>query len=462
MERILHIPIVVFVLGASLFCRHNAIPNELFMPGEIDVWGGLEEEGFFDHPWWRSEGVDGRRPVSVDGFGAVGDGVTNDTQAFVDAWNKACSMKNAVFLVPEGGRYLVKAVRFNGPCADNLIIQISGTIVAPDEPKDWDPKLPRLWLSFSGLNGVKIQGGGTIDGSGTKWWASSCKINKTNALTIDKSSAVKIQDLTIQNSQQMHFTISRSDTVRVSNVLIASPANSPNTDGIHISGSTGVVLQNCNIGTGDDCVSIVSGSSNIKMKNIICGPGHGISIGSLGKGNSTDTVIGVVLDTATLTGTTNGLRIKTWQGGSGAVRSVRYENVVMNNVSNPIIIDQFYCDSSNPCKNLTSAVKISQVMYRNIQGTSKTSQAIKFACSDAVPCSNIVLNDVNLLLHDGTAATTTSCNCAVGFDYGFVQPSVECLRSTTTNSQCQQQASQNGDDDTMEDNERAYSAHTEL
>ncbi|KAK1301732.1 putative polygalacturonase [Acorus calamus] len=210
------------------------------------------------------------------------------------------------------------------------------------------------------------------------------------------------------------------------------------------------------LGLGMTVFPLLVGSSNIKMKNIICGPGHGISIGSLGKDNSTDTVIGVVLDTATLTGTTNGLRIKTWQGGSGAVRSVRYENVVMNNVSNPIIIDQFYCDSSNPCKNLTSAVKISQVMYRNIQGTSKTSQAIKFACSDTVPCSNIVLNNVNLLLQDGTAATTTSCNCAVGFDYGFVQPSVECLRSTTTNSQCQQQVSQNGDDHTMEDNERAY------
>lgn len=37
------------------------------------------------------------------------------------------------------------------------------------------------------------------------------------------------------------------------------------------------------------------------------------SIGSLGKDNSTAIVTGVVLDTATLTGTENGLRIKTWQ-----------------------------------------------------------------------------------------------------------------------------------------------------
>jgi len=61
--------------------------------------------------------------------------------------------------------------------------QVSGTIVAPDEPKDWDPKSPRTWLVFSKLSGARIQGGGIIDGSGSKWWASSCKINKTNVCT---------------------------------------------------------------------------------------------------------------------------------------------------------------------------------------------------------------------------------------------------------------------------------------
>lgn len=39
------------------------------------------------------------------------------------------------------------------------------------------------------------------------------------------------------------------------------------------------------------------------------------------------------------------------QGGSGYVRAVRFENVKMNAVANPIIIDQFYCDSPTTCKN---------------------------------------------------------------------------------------------------------------
>lgn len=38
------------------------------------------------------------------------------------------------------------------------------------------------------------------------------------------------------------------------------------------------------------------------------------------------------------------------QGGSGYVRSVRFENVRMEDVENPIIIDQFYCDSPTACE----------------------------------------------------------------------------------------------------------------
>jgi hypothetical protein len=74
-------------------------------------------------------------------------------------------------------------------------------------------------------------------------------------------------------------------------------------------------------------------------------------------------------------------------------------------------------------------VEISEIMYKNISGTSKSQEAMKFACSDTVPCSNIVLNNVNLEGKDGTVEAY--CNSAIGFGYGLVQPSVEaCLTSS--------------------------------
>lgn len=387
----------------------------------------------FAMPSWASRNG-GKVLVNVDSFGAVGDAISDDTQAFIDAWNQACSTPKSVLLVPGGRHYLVNATRFKGPCASRLTIQIDGMIVAPEEPKNWDPDLSRIWLGFSNLTGVNFQGNGVIDGSGSKWWAASCKRNRTNpckgaptAVTIDSSSGIRVKGLTIQNSQQMHFVISHSDSVRVSNVLISAPGDSPNTDGIHISASTNITLLNCKIGTGDDCISIVNASSSIKMKKIYCGPGHGISIGSLGKDNSTGIVTKVVLNGAFIKNTTNGVRVKTWQGGSGFVKAVRFENVMMEDVANPIIIDQFYCDSPNPCSNQTTAVQISKIMYRNITGTTKSKEAMKFACSNTFPCRSIVLSNIDLQKKDGTAETY--CNSATGFGFGTINPSADCLTS---------------------------------
>lgn len=46
-----------------------------------------------------------------------------------------------------------------------------------------------------------------------------------------------------------------------------------------------------------------------------------------------------------MTGTANGIRIKTWPNspGSSAATNMTFENIVMKNVTNPIIIDQSYC-----------------------------------------------------------------------------------------------------------------------
>ena len=60
--------------------------------------------------------------------------------------------------------------------------QVDGTIVAPGEPKDWDPAFSRTWLNFHNLTGAIFQGKGIIDGTGSKWWAASCKKNKTNVI----------------------------------------------------------------------------------------------------------------------------------------------------------------------------------------------------------------------------------------------------------------------------------------
>ena len=84
---------------------------------------------------------------------------------------------------------------------------------------------------------------------------------------------------------------------------------------------------------------------------VTCGPGHGISVESLGKYQSEEPVSRIRVTGATLSNTDNGVRIKTWPASSSGVASdILFKDVVMNNVANPIIIDQNYCPNSQ-CSN---------------------------------------------------------------------------------------------------------------
>ena len=53
---------------------------------------------------------------------------------------------------------------------------------------------------------------------------------------------------------------------------------------------------------------------------------------------------------------------------------------------------------------------------------------MKFACSDTIPCTHIILNNINLQRSDGTVETY--CNSAAGIGYGYINPSAECLSSS--------------------------------
>lgn len=106
----------------------------------------------------------------------------------------------------------------------------------------------------------------------------------------------------------------------------------------------------------------------------------------------------------------------------------------MNNVRNPIIIDQFYC-LAKQCMNQTSAVLVSNIIYSNIKGTYDIrSPAMHFACSDSVPCTNLTLSDVELLPAQGELMLDPFCWNAYGDLETLTIPPVSCLMEGTPRS----------------------------
>lgn len=73
----------------------------------------------------------------------------------------------------------------------------------------------------------------------------------------------------------------------------------------------------------------------------------------------------------------------------------------------------------------SSGVKISQVTYKNIQGTSATAEAVTFDCSPSNPCRGIKLQDIKLTYMNKVA--TSSCNNIGGTSTGVLMPQ-SCVR----------------------------------
>ncbi|XP_076915732.1 polygalacturonase-like [Bidens hawaiensis] len=368
---------------------------------------------------------------NVTSFGAKGDGNTDSTKAFLSAWSSACnSTKSAVIYVPTGTYLLATAITFAGErCqSSSITIKIYGTLAAPYNygaiASSGD------WIRFHRVNHVTISGG-TLDARGGSLWScktsgKSCPSGATT-LGIFNSKNIVISGLKSVNSQMFHILLDACINAKLQGVSISASGASPNTDGIHLISSTGVTILNSKIATGDDCISIGPGNSNLWIQGVACGPGNGISIGSLGWDLDELGVQNITVSTVTFRGTQNGVRIKTWARAShGFVTGATFQHVTMVNVSNPIIIEQRYCPDKNNCPDQVSGVKIKDVVYEDIHGTSATQVAVKLDCSPGNPCSGIRLQDVNLNYVRGNKLAVSSCAYASGTASGILNPT-SCL-----------------------------------
>lgn len=358
----------------------------------------------------------GEKVFNVQDFGAKGDGKFDCTQAFMDGWRKVCHETTgpARLLVPPG-RFLVSSMFFSGPCtaASPVTIQVQGTVLATVDLSEYENG---DWLIFQKLDGLKIIGGGIFDGQGKSSWEysencessadSTCARNPSSLFFSDSSNVV-IQGIRSVNPKGFHIFVTKCTNVRLRKLKLLAPATSPNTDGIHVSHSDTVIISRNTIATGDDCISMIQGVKNIFINRLRCGPGHGISIGSLGKYPNEVEVKGVRIQNCSLTDTTNGLRIKSWPDKyPGAASDISFSNIIMQNVKNPIIIDQEY-ECYPDCKKKPSLVKLQNIHFQNVKGTTTTPLAVDLRCSKLYPCQGITVRDIDLKV--GLAPTISRC-----------------------------------------------------
>ncbi|HEU6449266.1 MAG TPA: glycosyl hydrolase family 28 protein [Verrucomicrobiae bacterium] len=283
---------------------------------------------------------------NVTDYGAVGDGVKDNTTNIQNTINAANAAGGGIVEIPAG-------TFLSGPIT--LLSEINLRL-------DSGAKLQALPLyaypggvtnaqTFIGCNGVhdlEISGTGTIDGQGGAWWTyfrTNNSIVRPMMLNLYNCNRLFIHDVRYQNPPNHHCGLrGNGGNITISNLTVFTTNNSPNTDGLNFV-ATNSIIENCFISDGDD--NIAMGSTGPLMDLLITncnfGYGHGVSLGSGISGVTNLTVIN-----CTFTNTGNGIRIKCARDNSLPVKNLNYLNLTMMNVNLPIVIYSYYDELGTP------------------------------------------------------------------------------------------------------------------
>ncbi len=302
-------------------------------------------------------------------FGAVGDYKADNTAAFQKAVAAVAAAGGGHLIVPAGS---YKTRPFTLVSHMDLHIEPGAKIKAPDnfaeyglpDPNDATPGAGRgpgrggggggrggPLISGNNLTDVAITGGGTIDGSGQRFWAWSDKAARlypAGRTVISRPTLVNISGerlhfagITLTNSPEYHL-VPHGSNITIENLRIVAPFDGPNTDAMDPSGDH-IIIRNCEIDVGDDHVALQSGSHDILIEGLTCLHGHGISIGSHTRAG----LYHLIVRNCTFDGADNGLRIKSRRGDGGEVHDIWYSNITIKNTRRPFDLNMRYLGNAD-------------------------------------------------------------------------------------------------------------------
>jgi polygalacturonase len=319
--------------------------------------------------------------LDIRDFGAVGDGNILNTYAIQTAISLA--PEGSIIEIPEGD-YLTGPVLLKSNITINIAKNAKLTALREREkypilPRSiektdktvylgsWEGEPDACFASlFTGvdIHNVNITGEGTVNGNADydTWWKNP-KIKRISwrprTIFLTNCSNVNIVGLNIENSPSWTVHPIFSSNLGFFDLKISNPKNSPNTDGIDPESCKNVDIIGVKFSVGDDCIAIKSGKGkigreigiaceNINIENCHMEFGHGgVVIGSEMSGG----VKNVSIKNCLFENTDRGLRIKTRRGRGGVIDGIYAENILMNKVLTPFVINEFYyCDSDGKTK----------------------------------------------------------------------------------------------------------------
>lgn len=295
--------------------------------------------------------IQAQKIYNIVDFGAVADTLHINTKAIQSAIDKCAEDGGGTVVVPSGtfvtGAIFVKQ-------GVNLEIKENGVLKGSLNPNDyklvqtrWEGE-EKVWISalvnaFS-INGFRIVGRGTIDGSGDDWFLRRRGRSGITAhprlIAIQNCSDVVVENLKFINQSSWGLFVLYSTKVDIRNLVIRAEHYIPSSDGIDIDSSNGVKIVNVDIDVNDDCISIKSGkdedgrrvnrpAENILIDSCIFRYGHGgVAMGSEMSGGIRNVVIS---NSIMMADNWAPIRFKSQPSRGGIVENITYKNIKLVN-----------------------------------------------------------------------------------------------------------------------------------
>ncbi len=384
-------------------------------------------------------------------FGAVGDGLSDDSLAFAKAFD---ALADGGVLRIEAGNYRTRPLRIK---AGNAVIEFEkGSVVQfiADEAlyrpvySRWEGvncycMHPCLLIEES--DGLILRGEGVLDGNGKWWWDAAnrkrndqktpvsefehelarlnpgyekqggggggrqCQFLRPPLLQILHSNNVKLEGLTLQNSPFWTLHPLYSTNLVLQDLTILNPKDAPNTDGIDVDSCRFVTIKGCHVDVGDDGIALKSGSgpdgvaankptTDVLIEECTVKNAHG---GAVIGSETAAGIRDVRVRDCLFDGTDRGIRIKTRRGRGGEISNLHFDSVRMRRNLCPLTLNMYYRCGSLDAEDFslekkavtTTTPSIEQVVIENCISEDSTSSAAFIVGLPEVPIKDLVIRN---------------------------------------------------------------------
>jgi len=272
----------------------------------------------------------------------------------------------------------------------------------------------------SGQGAIDGRGDLSMLGTSTSWWTLATEAqtagddqNAPRLIQVSKSNDFTAYDINLLNAPMFHLYYQSGTGLTVWGVDIKTPATARNTDGIDIDSETDATVYDSYIQDGDDGIAIktnASATANVTIADSHFYGTHGISIGS----ETTYGVSNVLVENNTVdgedssgnvSGSDNGLRIKSDADAGGSVHNVEYLDDCLQHVKAPLDFTARYSSASGSHIPSYSAITAEGVVSEN---SLSGAENVLTGYSSAYPLG-VYLSHVKL---DATTSTAEYANVA--------------------------------------------------